>query len=248
MSSRNADLGLRPLTARSVLLSALLGTNPPRLKAAKLVAVAELFGLSEGAARTALSRLSTAGDVTLENGRYRLNTRLLQRQRRQDQSRGELRKPWNGRWIIAVVDPFPRPPADRIALRRAMAELRLGEWREGVWMRPDNLGRRYAPVLRLQCTTWSADPADGLDGRGVVARLWDLVGWSSRAVALIEAFPESLDVAERFMLGAATLHHLLADPLLPDGLAPDDWPADQLRHHFTGFYHDLQAELAQFLR
>ena len=46
--NRDEQLGLRPLTARSVLLSALLGTTPPRLPVGRLVRAAELFGITIG--------------------------------------------------------------------------------------------------------------------------------------------------------------------------------------------------------
>ncbi|MGZ6779721.1 MAG: PaaX family transcriptional regulator C-terminal domain-containing protein, partial [Mycobacterium sp.] len=55
--ARVADLsGARPLSARSVLATALLGADQPRLKAAELVEMAALFGISDGAARTCLWR------------------------------------------------------------------------------------------------------------------------------------------------------------------------------------------------
>ena len=47
-------LRLAPLTARSVLLSVLLGSHPPELPVRALVGAAELFGISHGSARVAL--------------------------------------------------------------------------------------------------------------------------------------------------------------------------------------------------
>ena len=41
---------IRPLTARSVVASTLLGTDPPRLPVAFLVRTGALFGLAEGSA------------------------------------------------------------------------------------------------------------------------------------------------------------------------------------------------------
>lgn len=247
--SRNDALGLRPFTARSVMLSVLLGTNPPRLPVAKLVAVAELFGISEGAARTALSRMLAAGDVSLENGRYRLSPRLVERQRRQEQSRVDARVPWNGRWCLAVINPVSRTAAERATLRRAMLEQHLGEYREGVWLRPDNLGARHLPTpIAEQCTVWIADAPAGLSRDALVGQLWDLPPWEARANALIEAFDAPDDIAGRFLVAAATLHHLLDDPLLPDGLCPPGWPATTLRRRFTGYYDELKTELKLWLR
>ena len=46
--SGKRDIGGRPLTARSVIASTLLGVDPPRLPTQALVRSGELFGLSEG--------------------------------------------------------------------------------------------------------------------------------------------------------------------------------------------------------
>ena len=70
-----------PLTARSVLASALLGEEPPELPVAQLVHLAGLFGINENRARVALSRMVAAGEATTDgSGRYRLAGHLLARQ------------------------------------------------------------------------------------------------------------------------------------------------------------------------
>ena len=79
-----------PLTARSVVASNLLGVDPPRLPAAALVACGELFGLRPGATRTALSRMTAAGEVVAEDGHYALAGPLLERHARQQQARRPL--------------------------------------------------------------------------------------------------------------------------------------------------------------
>ena len=60
------DTTRRPLTARSVIASTLLGVDPPRLPALALVRSGELFGLREGATRTALSRMAANGEVVAD--------------------------------------------------------------------------------------------------------------------------------------------------------------------------------------
>ena len=78
----------KSLSARSVLLSVLLGSDPPRLPVQLLVRTTELFGISEGTTRTALSRMAAAGEVVAEGGRYALAAdRLVARGRRQRTSR-----------------------------------------------------------------------------------------------------------------------------------------------------------------
>ena len=79
---------LPPLTARSVLASALLGMDPPELPVAQLVRLTTLFGISENRARVALSRMVATGEATTDgSGRYRLAGHLAARQSRQSASR-----------------------------------------------------------------------------------------------------------------------------------------------------------------
>ncbi len=229
----------RPLTARSVVASTLLGVRPSVLPARSLVASAGLFGIAEGTVRTALSRMVSAGELTLEDGRYALAGRFLARRERQDESRAGVTTSWSGEWELAVVDGERRAATDRTALRTAMRALRLAELREGVWLRPANLDPDRLPearaVVAAQCRTFTARPDE--EAAALAARLWDLDGWADAAVgherALDElapqlgADPEVLRPA--FLALAATLRHLQADPLLPAALLPDDWPGPALR-------------------
>ncbi|MDP9867225.1 MULTISPECIES: PaaX family transcriptional regulator C-terminal domain-containing protein [Streptosporangium] len=226
-------LGLRPMTARSVILSTLLGTHPPRLRAGHLVRVGALFGIPEGTVRVALSRMVAAGDVAQREGHYELSERLRLRQARQDESRSPGTRRWDGGWEVAIVTAERRPAAERAALREAMAALRLAEIREGVWMRPDNLRRARPPVVAGQCAFLRAVPEE--DPAALAGSLWDLPGWARHARALQGAFDAATTVADRFALAAAALRHLLADPLLPAGLLPGDWPGDGLRHRYDLF-------------
>ncbi len=111
-----ATLGLRPLTARSVLASALLGEDPPELPVSHLVALAGLFGVSPNGARVALSRMVGAGEAATDgDGRYRLAGHLLERRRRQEASLRAEGGPWDGTWHLVVVAAPASPPAHRSA-------------------------------------------------------------------------------------------------------------------------------------
>src|SRR4051812_7185840 len=78
------DVAGRPLTARSIVASMLLGMDPPESSGRMLVRSGELFGVAEGTVRTALSRMLAAGELeTAGDGRYRLAGPLLARQARQ---------------------------------------------------------------------------------------------------------------------------------------------------------------------
>ncbi|MGX1970884.1 PaaX family transcriptional regulator C-terminal domain-containing protein [Streptomyces kronopolitis] len=241
-----AALALRPLTARSIVLSTLLGHHPPQLPARALVRVGELFGIAEGTVRVALSRMVAAGDLRQSDGAYALTPRLLDRQTRQDESRTPSTRPWHGDWEIALVTtPERRPAAERTALRQAMAALRLAELREGSWLRPANLDRPRPAVVTAQCT-WLTGTPDG-DPVALAGRLWDLPGWAGPARDLSTALSRATSPADRFTVAAAALRHLLADPLLPAGLLPEDWPGAQLRLDYAAFEDELGTLLRQYV-
>ncbi|MER5318363.1 PaaX family transcriptional regulator C-terminal domain-containing protein [Streptosporangium roseum] len=246
MTNEDDPLGLRPLTARSVILSTLLGTHPPRLGAGRLVRVGALFGISEGTVRVALSRMVAAGDLGQPDGCYELSERLRLRQARQDESRSPSTRAWDGAWEVAIVTAERRPAAERAALREAMAALRLAEIREGVWMRPDNLSRGRPAVVAGQCAFLRAVPEE--DPARLAGSLWDLPAWARHARALQSAFDAAATISDRFALAAAALRHLLADPLLPAGLLPGDWPGDGLRHRYDLFEAEFGALIRDHLR
>src|SRR5687767_2250022 len=75
---------LRPLGARSVIASTLLGANAISMPAERLVRAGELFGVADGAIRTALWRMVAAGELVANDGRYALAGPLLERRERFD--------------------------------------------------------------------------------------------------------------------------------------------------------------------
>lgn len=246
-----AALGLRPLSARSVVASVLLGTHPPRLSTAALVELCTRFGIASGTARVALSRMVAAGELAAEDGHYRLvGEELLSRQRTQDDALDPPAAPWAGAWRMAVVVSGGRRAAnERVELRRALVDARFAQWREGVWLRPDNLARPVAGAGPAEGPVrWmTVEPDD--DPAVLAAELWDLSGWAARGDALLAAGPEEPGdlVAEApewaaavFTAAAATLRHLRTDPLLPQELLPPDWPADRLRARYARYLSSIQ--------
>jgi phenylacetic acid degradation operon negative regulatory protein len=248
------DRNTRPLTARSVLASVLLGTDPPWLPTTLLVRTATLFGISEGSARTALSRMVSAGESVSEDGGYRLVGRLVTRQARQAAGRRAETRSWDGSWeLVTVEGDGARAAADRAALRDALGALRLAELREGAWARPDNLlPDRAADALEVAerwCRWWRGaaptpppDPAD----------LWDLAGWATVADGLrrdMAALLPTLEagdpsgLADGFVTAAAVLRHMQADPLLPAELLPNRWPGTALRREYDAYDAAYRAVL-----
>nr|CEL23544.1 Phenylacetic acid degradation operon negative regulatory protein paaX [Kibdelosporangium sp. MJ126-NF4]CTQ89158.1 Phenylacetic acid degradation operon negative regulatory protein paaX [Kibdelosporangium sp. MJ126-NF4] len=231
------ELDLKPLSARSVVLSVLLGIHPPELPVRYLVRLAGEFRITEPALRVALTRMTAAGDLARTGSTYRLADRLLDRQRRQDDAIHTSTRDWDGEWEIVVVTALGRPAGDRAELRAALTQLRLAELREGVWTRPANLARALPTDLRDSVQSFTGRP--DIASIELANTLWDLPGWAARAHALIAHFTASTSNATRFTIAAAIVRHLLADPALPEALRPPDWPADALR----ALYAEYQTEL-----
>src|SRR5258708_38494683 len=86
----------RPLSARSVMASLLLGRRPPEAAVADLVRWCGLFGIAEGTARVALHRMVAKGEIEVTDGVYRLAGRLIGRQDRQESSLTPRLRGWSG--------------------------------------------------------------------------------------------------------------------------------------------------------
>ncbi len=236
---------LRPLSARSVIASTLLGTHPPTLPAAVLVRSCEILGVAGGTARVAMTRMAANGELSVHDGHYSLVGALLERQRRQDESRIGPVGGTDDRWSIFVVSSTqePRSAADRSTMRTMFHRHRYGALRDGVWARPANLasldGARS--VFGPHADHWLAEP---VDPAATAAQLWDLRDWSTTAKNLQRAMAVGQRQLERgrrdslptnFALDAAVIRHLQADPLLPIQLLPRGWPGDALRARHREF-------------
>ena len=225
---------VRPLTARSVVLSLLLGAHPPRLPVRDIVDAGEEFGIAPATMRVALTRLVQAGDLVAEQAVYGLSPRHLERQQAQDSEMDPVRLQWGGAWETIVVTSTGRDPASRSDLRRRLTSRRLGMLREGVWMRPDNLPRDDSPepgTIRLLASGDSPDLAD---------RLWDLSLWAATGRELLDATTNGPTFSERFTGAAALVRHLRTDPALPDELLPEDWPATAMRRGYEDFRTEIK--------
>jgi phenylacetic acid degradation operon negative regulatory protein len=178
-----------------------------------------------------------AGDLRRTDAVCRLSARLVDRQRRQDDSVHPQTKVWRGQWEMAVVTTTGRGPADRAELRTDLTGLRLAELREGVWLRPANLRRPWPEHVRGQVEHFTTKPVEPPDT--LAARLWPLDSWAATAQALLHHFETATEPAIRLTAAAAMVRHLLTDPVLPDELLPAPWPADALRDAYGGYRLEL---------
>ena len=220
------------LTARSVVLSVLLGAHPAWSTAAELLRLTSDFGIREPTLRVALTRMVGGGDLVRSEDGYRLSDRLLARQRRQDDALNPATRDWNGDWITVVITAVGTEARTRAALRTALMDRRFGELREGMWLRPDNLDTQLPAIAdgRVRVLRTRDDNPEDLAGQ-----LWDLAAWSKTGHRLLREMTAATDVPDRFIVAAAMVRHLLVDPVLPAGLLPADWPADRVRTAYAEF-------------
>lgn len=229
---------LSRMTARSVVLSVLLGAHPAWATAGELIRLTADFDIRESTLRVALTRMVSAGDLVRSQDGYRLSDRLLARQRRQDDAINPRLRKWDGTWSTLVITSVGTDARTRAGLRTALQDSRFAELREGVWLRPDNLDVDLpgdvldrVRVLRAR----DEDPA------GLAARLWDLSGWVRVGHELLDEMASAADIPQRFVAAAAMVRHLLTDPVLPDELLPDNWPGAALREAYMNFAAELVA-------
>jgi phenylacetic acid degradation operon negative regulatory protein len=233
--------GIRPLNARSLVLSVLLGLPTPRLASSSPSRLADLFGIAPGTMRTAISRMLATGELAAVDGGYELRgQRLLARKQAQDIGRRTAGDAWDGSWWVVTVLAPARTLAARRDFRAAMTNARMGELRPDTWLRPANLP---APAgsdgsIVLGGTLTGADPDD------LVARLWDLDAMGTRSAELLAELGACAEVLtsqgtdalrQTMLVSAAVVRFLRAEPLLPRRLAPRGWPVDSLRDRYADF-------------
>src|ERR1700739_2552562 len=114
------------MTARSVVLSVLLGAHPAWASASELIRLTADFGIKESTLRVALTRMVSAGDLVRSADGYRLADRLLARQRRQDDAMRPQLRPWRGDWTTLIVTSIGTDARTRAALRTTLHQKRFG--------------------------------------------------------------------------------------------------------------------------
>lgn len=224
------------MTARSVVLSVLLGAHPAWDTASELIRLTADFDIREPTLRVALTRMVGAGDLVRSEDGYRLSDRLLARQKRQDDAINPRLRTWDGTWTMLVITSVGTDARARAALRTTLQDNRFAELREGVWLRPGNLDLKLpADVLDRVRVLHARDdrPAE------LAAWLWDLPAWVRIGHELLDEMAAATDIPGRFVAAAAMVRHLLTDPVLPDELLPDDWPGVALREAYTNFAAEL---------
>jgi phenylacetic acid degradation operon negative regulatory protein len=229
---------LSRMTARSVVLSVLLGAHPAWATAAELIRLTADFDIKEATLRVALTRMVGAGDLVRSEDGYRLSERLMVRQRRQDDAINPQLRSWDGGWTTLIITSVGIDARTRANLRTTLQHNRFAELREGVWLRPDNVEATLPDdvLRRVRLMRGFDDNPAQLAGQ-----LWDLPVWAHTGRRLLDDMAAATDVPGRFVAAAGMVRHLLTDPVLPAELLPDGWPGAALREAYARFAAELVA-------
>ena len=255
------------------LLLTLLGdywwqrTEP--LPSAAIVALLGEFGVSDSAARAALSRLTRNGLlVTSKSGRRtfsRLSPRaaaILDDGARRIFSFGAANRPWDGMWSLVAFSIPEDNRAARDALRKQLRWLGFAPLYDGLWVSPrDHAPEVIGHLKDLGIATATAFRAASVQADcDIPARAWDLGTLRSRYDHFIEFAGRLRDTTAAG--GVSPIEALVArtrvmdewrafpglDPDLPAELLPGGWPRVQARELFIGCYDLLGPLAAQRVR
>lgn len=229
---------MKPLPARSVVLSLMLGAHPEPMTPAQLSRAGAHFDIAASTLRAAVARAHAAGDLIRDESGYRLGARLLARQEHQNEAVEAISSAWQGDWELAVIVVSGRPGGERAALRETLRRHRLGELREGVWMRPANLRRPATYAHDPTLTTGRCYPDE--DPEALVSTLWNLEKWTEAGHQLIDLLATPGQPAQRLAVAAHLVRHLATDPMLPAALLPESWPGPGLRAAYADYQQELR--------
>lgn len=257
---------LRPPRLLLTLLGDYWWQRTDSLPSAALVALLAEFGVSDSAARAALSRLTRNQLlVTSKNGRrtfVRLSdraARILDEGASHIFSFGLHTQPWDGAWSLVAFSIPEHNRAARDALRKELRWLGFAPLYDGLWVSPrDHAGEVGGQLAELGITTATAFRATAIPGagsEGLPQRAWDLDDLQKRYDGFI-AYAEQLQ--ERALAGRISPVEALVertrvmdewrafpglDPDLPAELLPDTWPRAAARELFISAY-DLLGPVA----
>jgi phenylacetic acid degradation operon negative regulatory protein len=236
-----------------------------------LIELLGLFGLSEQAVRSTLSRMSGKGWLkSRKEGRrsfYALTPKCLELleegARRIFHPRCD---PWDGQWhLLTYSIPEPRRHLRR-KLRRQLQWLGFGVLHQATWISPRDLRAEVEPMVdaldvRPYVELFTAAHRGFASDKEIVARCWNLEQLDEYYAAFVARYGpplqehqaclaagDSLDSQECFVRRFMLIHEYRAspylDPNLPLELLPAHWSGQRAAQMFQQ-YHDLLVEQAE---
>lgn len=222
------------LNARHLVLDLLYASKNSTLTIKRILAAAELLGISDNGIRVAVARLNQENFIqAVERGVYQLlekkfDTSFISLNKHPDMQTATT---WNGKYVLVYTGTLGR--VDRTALYKREKALRyygFQELEQNVFIRPDNLTLNLSP-LKTAVIQFGLDPdarffqVSQLESETEVRDLWDIEELHQTYHAVQHAINDwfenhqNLTLAEAaksaFYLGKSALFSLRADPLLP---------------------------------
>jgi len=236
------------------------------LPSAALVALLAEFGVSDSAARAALSRLTRNQLLVTSKSGRRTVVRLSERAARilddggnQIFSFGRSSQPWDGMWSLVAFSVPEQNRAARDSLRKQLRWLGFAPLYDGLWVAPRDRAieviSQLAELGIATATAFRASTVPGVSPDGLPQRAWDLDDLRARYDRFIG---HTQGLRERTLAGRVSPVAALVtrtrvmdewrafpelDPDLPEELLPDVWPRGRARELFTTTY-DLLGPLA----
>jgi phenylacetic acid degradation operon negative regulatory protein len=235
-----------------------------------LIELLQPLGISQGAARSVLSRMAGKGWlVAVREGRHSFYD--LTQKGRKLLEEGEARiyhpprdEPWDGHWYLLAysIPEDRRHLRDRLRVR--LQWLGCGSLGYGLWLTPHDIRLEVQEIadgleIRENLEVFRAEHVGFSDVGQLVNQCWDLAGINRRYEEFIERYwPEyedgrsaieadQLSDEDAFVRRLALVHEYrefpLSDPYLPRSLQPPDWAGDCTAALFNAFY-DLLMPLA----
>ncbi len=235
-----------------------------------LIALLRPLGLSAGATRTVLSRMSRKGWLATRREGRRAYYRLTERGRELlEEGEARIYRPpreqgWDGLWYLVAysVPEERRGLRDRLRLR--LQWLGFGQLGNGLWLSPHPVGREVERVTEELGVSEHVELFRAhYQGTSSIAHLveeaWDLPDLAARYVDFIARYePEYArcgaaapggEVGEECYVRRFELIHEYRefpqlDPYLPPRLLPAEWPGGRAAELFES-YHDLLTARAE---
>ncbi|HEY78134.1 MAG TPA: phenylacetic acid degradation operon negative regulatory protein PaaX [Dehalococcoidia bacterium] len=261
---------LRPQSAILTLYGDYVLDRSGEIGIGSLITLLTNFGLSEHAIRSAVSRMSRSGFLTVRrDGRksYYSLTGEIRNQLTEGAQRIFHQKTghWDGTWNVVTysVPEHRRQARDR--LRRELGWMGYGALGEAAWISPYDLTREVEALVQKigigeHVQIFDAQHKGHTDPKVIVSRCWDLAtihgkyaDFLTRYRPLLEEHVTRLKASsviepsqcfvERFELIHEYRKLSFFDPDLPAALLPEDWLRPQAAALFHQ-YHDLLADKA----
>jgi phenylacetic acid degradation operon negative regulatory protein len=235
-----------------------------------LIELLGLFGLSEQAVRSSLSRMSRKGWLrSTKSGRYSFYSQTPKLLALLEEGAQRIfrprQDPWDGRWhLLTYSIPESRRHLRR-KLRRRLSWLGFGALHQATWISPRDLRAEVEKVvdalqIRPCVEFFTAEHRGFANDEEIVARCWNLGQLNDYYATFIARYgppfrecqaqleagdgPEPQECfVQRFMLIHDYRSSPYVDPNLPLELLPDDWLGEEATQLFQQF-HDLLIEEA----